>query len=446
MADSNDAKEGGVDTAAMIAEAVDITADLLRIDSTNTGNLDTIGDGETRVCRRIAEYLDDVGISSELVESVPGRGSLVARVEGAEPEAGALVVHGHVDVVPAAADDWSVPPFSGEIHDGWLYGRGAVDMKDMLGMILASVRAMRRADIKPRRPLILAFFADEEHAGFYGAKWLAENRPDLFEGATHAISEVGGFSVPLGDKRLYPIATAEKGVAWAELLAKGTAGHASMPTDDNAVARLVSAMSRVAEHDFPLEPTESVAEMARQVGEILGTPTSLADLQGNLGKLGHMEAMVRASLSNTASVTVADAGYKVNVIPTEATGAIDGRVLPGSEETYRSMLEKLLGDDVEVQWRWTPPIAAPADDPLVDRVREAIAEYDPDGVVVPYLLPASTDNKHLATLGIDGYGFVPLRVPDEFDVFGHFHAVDERVPVSALEFGVQVLERIIRTA
>lgn len=448
MGENNDAgtQAGGVDTAAMIAEAVEITADLIRIDSTNTGNLDTIGDGETKVCHRIAEYLSEVGIDSELVESVPGRGSLVARVEGQNPDEGALVVHGHVDVVPAAAEDWSVPPFSGEIHDGWLYGRGAVDMKDMLGMILASVRAMRRAGISPRRPLILAFFADEEHAGFYGAKWLVENRPDLFAGATHAISEVGGFSVPLGGKRLYPIATAEKGVAWAELLAKGTAGHASMPTSDNAVARLVSAMSRVAEHQFPLEPTESVAEMARQVGEILGTPTSLADLEGNLGKLGHMEQMVRASLSNTASVTVVDAGYKVNVIPTEAKGAIDGRVLPGHEETYRPELEELLGDDVEVQWRWTPPIAAPADDPLVERVREAIAEYDSDGVVVPYLLPASTDNKHLAALGIHGYGFVPLRVPDEFDVFGHFHAVDERVPVSALEFGVQVLERIIRTA
>uniref|UniRef100_UPI002FD92191 M20/M25/M40 family metallo-hydrolase n=1 Tax=Dietzia sp. TaxID=1871616 RepID=UPI002FD92191 len=318
-----------VDTAAMLAEAVEITADLIRIESVNTGDLETIGDGETRVCRRIAEYLSEVGIDSELVESRPGRGSLVARFEGTDAEAGALVVHGHVDVVPAAADDWSVPPFSGEIRDGWLYGRGAVDMKDMLGMMLAAVRAMRRAEVAPRRTLILAFFADEEHAGTWGAKWLAENRPDLFAGATHAMSEVGGFSVPLGGKRLYPVATAEKGVAWGELTAKGTAGHASMPTADNAVARLVTAMARVAEHEFPLTPTESVAAMARQVGEILGTPPSLEGLQENLGRLGHLEPMVRATLSDTASVTVVDAGYKVNVIPTQATGAFDGRVLPG---------------------------------------------------------------------------------------------------------------------
>lgn len=432
--------------AAMRAEAVEITAELIRIESVNTGDSATIGDGETRVCRRIAELFDEVGLDSELVESDPGRGSLFARFEGSDPEAGALVVHGHVDVVPAEAADWSVPPFSGEIRDGWLYGRGAVDMKDMLGMTLAAVRAMRRADIVPRRTLILAFFADEEHAGLRGAKWIVANRPDLFAGATHAISEVGGFSVRVGDKRLYPVATAEKGVGWAQLSATGTAGHASMPTADNAVARLVQAMARVSAHEFPLTETDSIGTLCRQVAEILGFEPTLEELAAHLDDLGYLAPMVRATLSDTASVTVADAGYKVNVIPTDARGAIDGRVLPGSEETFRPQLEELLGEDVDVDWVWTPPIAAPVDDPLVETIRTAVAAQDPDGVVVPYLLPASTDNKHLAPLGIKGYGFVPLQVPDDFDVFGNFHAVDERVPVSALEFGVTVLEQILRTA
>lgn len=432
--------------AAMRAEAVQITAELIRIESVNTGDPATIGDGETRVCRRIAELLDEVGLDSELVESDPGRGSLFARFEGADADAGALVVHGHVDVVPAAAADWSVPPFSGEIRDGWLYGRGAVDMKNMLGMTLAAVRAMRRAGIVPRRTVILAFFADEEHAGLRGAKWMVENRPDLFAGATHAISEVGGFSVQVGEKRLYPVATAEKGVGWAQLRAGGTAGHASMPTADNAVGRLVEAMARVSAHRFPLTETESIGSLCRELAGILGFEPKLEELAAHLDDLGFLAPMVRATLSDTASVTVAEAGYKVNVIPTEARGAIDGRVLPGSEGTFRRQLEELLGEDVEVEWVWTPPISAPVDDPLVDTIRAAVAAADPDGVVVPYLLPASTDNKHLDRLGIRGYGFVPLRVPADFDVFGTFHAVDERVPVAALEFGVTVLEQILRTA
>lgn len=428
------------------AEAVAITADLVSIDSTNTGDPDTIGDGETRVCRRIADYLAEVGIDSELVESVPGRGSLFARVDGSDPEAGGLVVHGHVDVVPAVAEDWTVPPFSGEIRDGWLYGRGTVDMKNMIGMMLAVVRHHRREGIVPRRPLLLAFFADEEAAGIMGAKWIVRQRPDLFEGMTQALSEVGGWSVPVAGRRLYPIAVAEKGVAWATVRAHGTAAHASRPTPDNAVAAVAGAVHRVAGIDFPVEPTEANTALADAVGRIAGGTGDVSELPDKLEVLGHFGPLVSASLSHTASPTVLSAGYKTNVIPTEARAEIDCRVLPGGEETFRAEVERELGPGVEVDWIWQPPIAAPADAPFVDTIRDAVRESDPDAMVVPYLLPASTDNKHLAELGIDGYGFVPLRVPDDFDVFGHFHAVDERVPVDALHFGADVLERVLRTA
>lgn len=430
----------------MHAEAVAITADLVSIDSTNTGDPATIGDGETRVCRRIAEYLDEVGISSELVESVPGRGSLFARIEGADPEAGGLVVHGHVDVVPAVAEDWTVPPFAGEIRDGWLYGRGTVDMKNMIGMMLAVVRHYRREGIVPRRPLLLAFFADEEAAGIMGAKWVVRERPEIFDGMTQALSEVGGWSVPVDGRRLYPIAVAEKGVAWATVTAHGTAAHASRPTGDNAVAAIAGAVHRVADLDFPVQPTEANTALAAAVGRLAGGSGEVAELPDRLGVLGHFGPLVSASLSHTASPTVLSAGYKTNVIPTEARAEIDCRVLPGGEDTFRAEIEQELGPDVTVEWIWEPPIAAPADAPFVEVIREAVMQSDPDAMVVPYLLPASTDNKHLAPLGIDGYGFVPLRVPDEFDVFGHFHAVDERVPVDALHFGADVLARVLRYA
>ena len=428
------------------AEAVAITADLVSIDSTNTGEAATIGDGETRVCRRIAEYLDEVGIGSELVESVPGRGSLFARVGGSDPDAGGLVVHGHVDVVPAVAEDWTVPPFAGEIRDGWLYGRGTVDMKNMLGMTLAVIRHYRREGIVPRRTLLLAFFADEEAAGIMGAKWIVRERPELFDGMTEALSEVGGWSVPVGGRRLYPIAVAEKGVAWATVTAHGTAAHASRPTPDNAVAAIAGAVHRVASRDFPVEPTEANTALATVVGQLAGVSGDVAELPGQLEVLGHFGPLVEASLSHTASPTVLSAGYKTNVIPTEARAEIDCRVLPGGDETFRAEIEAELGADVEVEWIWQPPIDAPADAPLVEVIREAVGKSDPDAMVVPYLLPASTDNKHLAPLGIDGYGFVPLRVPDDFDVFGHFHAVDERVPVDALHFGADVLARVLRSA
>lgn len=447
MTDADTGDRAGEDARRrMHEEAVSITAELLAIDSTNTGVAETIGDGETRVCRRIAELLAEVGIDSELVESVPGRGSLFARIEGADPDAGGLVVHGHVDVVPAVAEDWSVPPFSGKIRDGWLYGRGAVDMKDMLGMMLAVVRHQAREQIVPRRPILLAFFADEEAAGVMGAKWVVEHRPDLFAGMTHALSEVGGFSIPVAGRRVYPIATAEKGVAWATVTASGTAGHASRPTDDNAVAALAGAVSRVAAHEYPVTPTEAVSSLASVVGELAGGDGGIEELPARLEVLGHFAPVVAASLSDTATPTVLEAGYKTNVIPGSARGEIDCRVLPGSEETFRAEVEERLGPDVEVDWIWQPPLESPATDPLVDAVRDAVLESDPDALVVPYLLPASTDNKHLAPLGIAGYGFVPLRVPDDYDVFGHFHAVDERVPVDALHFGADVLDRVLRTA
>lgn len=420
------------------AEALEFVRALIRIDSVNTGDAATIGDGETRAALFVQAQLEEVGYETVLVEPRPGRASVVARLAGSDPDAGALVAHAHLDVVPVDAADWTHPPFGAEIHDGVLYGRGAVDMKNFAGMLLAIARSFRRDGIVPRRDLIFAFFADEEAGGVWGARWLVQNRPELFAGATEALSEVGGFSLPLpGDRRAYLVATAEKGVSTATITARGRAAHGSRPTADNAVVRLARAVGAVGAHTFPVVRTATLERFV-ETWERAG---------GRFGDLGFAASLIDAGMRNTASPTVLAAGGKANVIPASASATLDVRIVPGQHDAVRAELAEVVGEDVEVTWaRDIEAIESPVDAPLVDVLQHAIGAEDPEGVVVPYLLPASTDNKHLSRLGIRGYGFVPLRVPADFDVFGQFHAADERVPVDALHFGTRVTARILREA
>lgn len=433
-------------------EAVAFARDLIRIDSVNTGIPETIGDGETRAALYIRDRLAEVGIGSELIEPVPGRASLVARLPGRDPQAPALLVHAHTDVVPVAEDDWTHPPFGGDIVDGMLYGRGAVDMKNYAGTVLAVIRHFAREGIVPRRGLVLAFLADEESGGVWGAGWLVEHRPELFAGVTEAIGEVGGFSVPLtadprDERRAYLVATAEKGVAWATLRSRGHAAHGSRPTADNAVVRLAGAVAAIGAHRFPAVRTPAVDGFLAAFGAARGRAFTDESLDADLASLGFVGSLVAASLANTATPTVLRAGDKTNIIPAEASARLDIRVLPGQDDALRSDLRRLAGDDVEVQeGRWWSATQSPIDAPLIETLRTATLAEDPDGIVVPYLLPASTDNKHFARLGIHGYGFVPLRVPRDVDVFGQFHAADERVPVTALHFSARTTARILRDA
>ena len=423
----------------MEQETIEIARDLIRIESVNTGDPGTIGDGEERAARYVRDRLDEVGISGEFVLPTPGRGSLVVRIPGRDRSAGALLVHAHLDVVPVDAADWSVPPFAAEIreddrHGEMLYGRGAVDMKGFAAMVVAAARA----GLVPRRDLVLAFLADEEAGGVWGAKWLVDNRPELFAGVTEAIGEVGGFSVPLptahdGVRRAYLLATAEKGAGWARLRARGAAGHASQPGPDTAVLRLARAVAALGEHRFPVEHTDATRPFH----------AAFSALTGQDG----VPELAAAGMRHSAVPTMLAAGYKLNVIPGEAIAEVDTRVVPGGEEEFRREVERVVGEDVSVEWVLSnAPVVSPVDGPLVQTVREAVAHDDPDGVVVPYLLAASTDNKNFSRLGIAGYGFTPLRVPAGFDAFGQFHAVDERVPLAALRFGARVLRRILQTA
>lgn len=424
-------------------EVVDLCRDLIRMDTTNLG--DHSGPGERRAAEYVAARLAEVGLESQVYESHPGRTSVVARMEGTDPTRDALLVHGHLDVVPADAADWQVDPFSGEIRDGCIWGRGAVDMKDMDAMMLALARDRMREGHRPPRDIVLAFLADEEAGGTYGARFLTDNHPELFEGCTEAVGEVGGFSYTTPDgQRMYLIETAEKGMAWMRLVARGTAGHGSMVTSDNAVTELAEAVARIGRHEFPVRPTASVREFLERVSEALGTELDPDDWPATVAKLGTLSRLIGATLRNTANPSGLDGGYKVNVIPGEASARIDGRFLPGYEQEYFTQLDELLGPNVRREFiHHDIALETGFDGPLVEAMTAALQAEDPGAQTVPYCLSGGTDAKSFSRLGMRCFGFAPLRLPPELDFTGMFHGVDERVPVDGLRFGVRVLDRFL---
>jgi acetylornithine deacetylase/succinyl-diaminopimelate desuccinylase-like protein len=433
------------DTSVAEEEVVGLASELIRIDTTNTGDPATVV-GERAAAEYVAEKLAEVGYETTYVESgAPRRGNVVARLAGSDPSRGALLVHGHLDVVPADASEWSVHPFSGAVQDGYVWGRGAVDMKDMVAMSLALARRLKRDGIAPKRDIIFAFLADEEAGGHYGAQWLVENRPELFEGATEAISEVGGFSITVKDGvRAYLIETAEKGIAWMTLRVRGRAGHGSMIHEDNAVTKLTEAVARLGRHKFPLVLTDSVREFLAGISELTGIAFEEDDLEGSVAKLGNIARMIGATLRDTANPTMLNAGYKSNVIPSLAEATVDCRILPGRQEAFERELDEILGPDVEREWTGLPPLETTFDGPLVDHMTASIIAEDPSAKTLPYMLSGGTDAKSFNQLGIRCFGFAPLQLPADLDFSALFHGVDERVPVDALKFGTRVLDRFLR--
>ncbi len=430
--------------ATAAGEVVELCQRLLRIDTTNTGDADTSA-GERVAAELVAELLDEVGLTAQIRESAPGRTSVVARFPGADPARGALVVHGHLDVVPADPAEWRVHPFSGELRDGYLWGRGAVDMKDFDAMVLAVVRQWRREGRVPPRDLVLAFLADEEAGSGYGAHFLVDEHPDLFDGATEAIGEVGGFSYTVHpDLRLYLIETAQKGLDWLRLHAVGRAGHGSMINDDNAVTALCEAVARLGRHRFPVVVTPTVRAFLGHISEALGIELDPEDPEAAIAKLGPIAAIVGATIRNTANPTRLSAGYKDNVIPGRASATIDCRTLPGHQDELLSQLREVIGPDIEVEYvQRQPGLETTFDGPLVDAMAAALRHADPGARAVPYMLSGGTDAKGLSRLGIRCFGFAPLRLPPELDFAALFHGVDERVPVDGLQFGVRVLDRFL---
>ena len=433
------------DTSTAQDEVVELCRELLMIDTSNYG--DGSGPGERKAAEHVVARLEEVGLQAELIESEPGRASVVLRIEGEDPARDALLLHGHLDVVPAQADDWQVDPFGGEVRDDCLWGRGAVDMKGMDAMLLATVRQLAREGRKPPRDLVVAFFADEEAGGGKGASWLVDHRPELFEGVTEAVSEVGGFSIDVDGQRCYLLQTAEKGIAWLRLVAHGRAGHGSQVNTDNAVTRLAAAVTRVGEHDWPIEWTPTVREFLEGVSEITGVELDPSDPQELLDRLGTTARWVGATLRNTTNPTVLDAGYKHNVIPGTASALLDCRPLAGHEDELLTTVRELAGEGVDVEVVHSDTsLQTGFEGPLKDAMVDALMAEDPSARVLPYCLSGGTDNKSMSRLGITGYGFAPLRLPAGLDFSGMFHGVDERVPLDALQFGVRVLDRFVRTS
>nr|WP_156689957.1 M20/M25/M40 family metallo-hydrolase [Mycobacterium sp. Marseille-P9652] len=430
-------------------DVVDVVSRLIRFDTTNTGEAETTR-GEAECARWVGEQLAEVGYETQYVESgAPGRGNLFARLPGADSSRGALLIHGHLDVVPAEPADWSVHPFSGAVEDGFVWGRGAVDMKDMVGMMIVIARRLKSAGIVPPRDLVFAFLADEEHGGTYGAQWLVDNRPELFDGVTEAIGEVGGFSLTVprpdgSERRLYLIETAEKGLSWMRLSARGPAGHGSMVHDQNAVTAVAEAVARLGRHRFPLVLTDTVAQFLAAVSEETGLSFEPADLEGAIEKLGPMARMLNAVLRDTANPTMLKAGYKANVVPATAEAVVDCRILPGRKAAFEAEVDELIGPDVTREWlRDFSSYETSFDGDLVDAMNAAVLAFDPEARTVPYMLSGGTDAKAFARLGIRCFGFSPLRLPPDLDFTALFHGVDERVPIDALRFGTEVLAQFL---
>jgi acetylornithine deacetylase/succinyl-diaminopimelate desuccinylase-like protein len=435
----------------MLSEVARFAADLIRIDTSNRGGGDAC---ERPAAEYVAARLAEAGLIPALLESAPGRANVVARVAGTEPGAPALLVHGHLDVVPADPSAWSVPPFSGEIRDDVLWGRGAVDMKNAVAALLAVISRWARDGVRPRRDIVLAFTADEEDTLEFGSRWLVERHPALFEGCTEAIGESGAFTFHAGaGRRLYPIASAERGNAWLKLTARGRAGHGAKPNTDNAVTRLAEAVSRIGAYRWPVRLIPTVRAAVDALAAVAGVDALDAsdsldalDAESLLAALGPVAPLVAGTIRNSANPTMLQAGYKINVIPAEAVGYVDGRVLPGFAEEFRKTLDELTGADVT--WEYAhqePSLEAPLDAPVMTHMASALLAEDPGSVIVPYCMSGGTDAKQFSRLGMACYGFTPLVLPEGYDYYAMFHGTDERIPLSALDAGVRVMHRFLST-
>jgi acetylornithine deacetylase/succinyl-diaminopimelate desuccinylase-like protein len=432
-----------IDLNLLEEDCIKMCQELIRIPSVNFGE----GRGDEKaVADYVAAKLAEVGISSELIVTGENRVNVVAKIEGSNQSRPGLILHGHLDVVPVNAADWSVDPFGGIIKDGYIWGRGAVDMKDMDAMILAVARAWKRSGFIPDRNILIVFFADEEAGSEYGSRWLVKNRPEIFAGYSEAISEVGGFSVTLdtGD-RLYFVEGAQKGINWLKLTAKGAAGHGSFINNENAITKLSKAIARIGSHEWPQIETKTGAKFFRKIAELTGNAYDASNVRPLLKHIGGAARMMGATIQNTSNPTMLEAGYKANVIPQVASAVVDGRFLPGYEEDLLKTIAEIAGPDIEIEVLVRDKaLEVEFSGPLVDAMCAAIAEFDPEGIPVPYLMSGGTDNKALSDLGIVGYGFSPVKLPPELDFFALFHGVDERIPVDGLKFGVKVLNSFLQ--
>ncbi len=465
------ARAGAIDWTAAHDTLVETLRELIAIPSINPPD-PAAPDGETRVATRIAEWLVELGLVPETVEPVPGRGSVHVRLRGDGTGGDPLLLLSHLDVVPAPPERWSHPPFAAEIADGYVYGRGAVDMKTMVALELGVVRLLVEeavaAGVDPavdpipglRRDVLFTCTADEEAGGIVGAKWVAEHRPEWLR-AAGALNECGGVSVTVADRRLYPIQVAEKGFAAYRIAVRGTWGHGSMPRADNAAVLAARIVERLAVPG-PVRVTPVMERFLEAAAAAL--PERPARVLRGLatGDTGRAEAALesvcdpmyaralRALVRDTASPDVIHAGVKYNVIPGDAVVEVDCRVLPGTTEAdMRAQLVERMGPDLAAVADislivFGEPVEAPSGGPLYDILASTLVDHDPDAVPLPVMAPFATDAKHTSPLGVPTYGFSPLRLEPDERFLERFHGTDERVSLDALRFGLPVLYDVVR--
>jgi acetylornithine deacetylase/succinyl-diaminopimelate desuccinylase-like protein len=431
-------------TADLENRVVQYCQDLIRFDTTNFGNAKS--NGETKAAEYVSNILDELNIDYKIVGPDKQRTSVVASIEGTDKNLPGIVLHGHLDVVPVEKDKWSKPAFEAIIDRNMIWGRGAVDMKNGNAMILASLYELIKSGWKPKRTTSLIFFADEEAGGLFGSHYVTKNYPEYFENATEAIGEVGGFSHTLSSGvRLYLIETAQKGLAWMKLTAKGTAGHGSMTNNDNAINKISTAITNLSAHKFPITIKDSVRGLLEETAIAHGMKFDENDPEKVVALLGTLAKLVSATLSDTANPTMLSAGYKVNVIPGEATAYVDGRFLPGNSDTFLKEIKTVVGKDISVEAETLDvALEAPFKSGIVESMINALSIEDPAAKVVPYMLSGGTDAKAMSKFGIKGYGFTPLLLPNDLDFTSLFHGHDERIPISSLQFGARTMHRFIK--
>ncbi len=433
-------------------DAQEMLTDLLRMDTTNPPGME----------RPCVDYLDaklrEVGIEGTILESAPGRANLVARLRGTGAGGGPLLIAAHLDVVEADASRWKHPPFSAAEADGCLWGRGAVDMKNLAAMGAAILRKLAREGTRPSRDIIFAAVADEEAGCDFGSRWLVENHPELVT-AEYAIGEVGGFSMHLAGTTFYPVQVAEKGICWVRARFTGEPGHGSMPRRDSAVHQLAEGVTALGNARFPVHATRYVRDFVAQIAakqpalarpllKLVARPELMARVVRLVPDLG-VARTFGALLTNTASPTVIRAGNKTNVIPGVAELEIDGRTLPGQTEAdFLGELRAVLGPDVELEViKSAPPtVTEPVESPLFDVIKRQVLAREPEAVVVPYMIPGFTDAKYFSKLGAKWYGFAPIKIERDSGIkfADMFHGNDERIPIAGLHWGTEVLDAVIR--
>lgn len=424
----------------------EVTAHLQRLIQFNTVNPPG---NESLVASYLKEVVEREGIDAQVLESAPGRGNFVARIKGSG-NGRPLMLMAHSDVVSVEPEKWTRDPFSGDIANGQLWGRGAVDTKDLAACELVVMLLIRRAGLTLDRDLIMTIFADEEAGGGYGAGWMWANHRDLID-AEVAINEGGGLAIEVGGKRFYLCQTGEKGGARMHLTAHGAPGHASMPLQETAMWHAGRAMVKLTEHMFPTIMTQTVHQMLTAMGSALGGEADKNIQQilanptwENLAKLPLGETELRslqASTRNTAVPTIIHGGHRINVIPSEIEVDVDGRVLPGQDpQAFVDEVHELIGDDVDVEMtRGGSGLEADPSSALFETISSTMAELDPGTTVVPFLVPGGTDARNIP--GVKVYGFMPTR--DHPEEFGLAHSHDERISISNLEFGTQALYEIV---